>query len=209
MTVDLAAGSNRVKLTSVGNNGANILNGDDGIDDQTGEVEGTDGDASTVDNDDTGIPNAVGTPGLDDSGDEGHRSLRVVHGVADQACRADDTIPKRGGVDAVPQEHVHTGITVEQCPHRRQVVGLQAAHARGRSKHASGYAGRESSDGGNQRQDTVTCGSAPSTGGIDSAKRMASSMRVSMSSSSGTLRTSLPCLKRMPLPSPHRGRRRP
>jgi hypothetical protein len=47
-------------------NGTNVVNGDDGIDDQTGEVEGTDGDAATIDNDDTGIPNSVGTPGLDD-----------------------------------------------------------------------------------------------------------------------------------------------
>ncbi|MDP9139656.1 MAG: hypothetical protein M3O62_02550 [Pseudomonadota bacterium] len=47
-------------------NGTNVVNGDDGIDDQTGEVEGTDGDAGTIDNDDNGIPNSVGTPGLDD-----------------------------------------------------------------------------------------------------------------------------------------------
>ncbi|HEY1077800.1 MAG TPA: hypothetical protein VGE51_14005 [Fontimonas sp.] len=50
----------------INGNGTNVVNGDDGIDDQTGEVEGTDGDAGTVDNDDTGVPNAVGTPGLDD-----------------------------------------------------------------------------------------------------------------------------------------------
>lgn len=50
----------------INGNGTNVVNGNDGVDNQTGEVEGTDEDTSTLDNDDTGIPNSVGTPGLED-----------------------------------------------------------------------------------------------------------------------------------------------
>ncbi len=47
-------------------NGTTPINGDDGIDDETGEVEGTDGDSSTVGNGDTGVPNDPNAPGIDD-----------------------------------------------------------------------------------------------------------------------------------------------
>ncbi len=50
----------------INGNGTNVVNGDDGINDQTGAIEGTDGTSSTIGNDDTGIPNAAGAPNIDD-----------------------------------------------------------------------------------------------------------------------------------------------
>lgn len=66
-------------------NGTNNVNGDDGVNDDTGAIEGTDGDSSTVGNDDTGIPNSPGTAGLDDVandvvGDDGNGGQTDIAG---------------------------------------------------------------------------------------------------------------------------------
>lgn len=47
-------------------NGTGQVDGDDGVNDQTGDVEGTDGDAGTSGPDDTGFPNDPNGPGADD-----------------------------------------------------------------------------------------------------------------------------------------------
>lgn len=50
----------------INGNGTGQVDGDDGINDQTGDVEGTDGDAGTLGPGDTGFPNDPGSPGSED-----------------------------------------------------------------------------------------------------------------------------------------------